>query len=101
MRTQSLVLALTAAALAVPAAAAEDQPPQVGVHYSDLDLTSEAGQRQLDLRLERAARDVCGMNETMVGSRLRANHSRECYREARRHLDQEFAQAVSRKSAGG
>ena len=101
MRMQSLVLALTAAVLAVPAVAAEDQPPTVGVHYSDLDLTSEAGQKQLDLRLERAARNVCGMNETRVGSRLRANHSRECYREARRHLDQEFAQLVSRKSAGG
>jgi UrcA family protein len=101
MKMHSFALALATVALAVPAAAAEDQPPTVGVRYSDLDLTSEAGQKQLDIRLERAAREVCGMNETMVGSHLRSTNSRECYREARRHLDQELAQLVSRKSAGG
>ena len=101
MRLQSLALALAAAALAVPAAAAEDEAPTVGVRYSDLDLTSEAGQNELDNRLERAAREVCGMNEKHVGSRIIPQHSRECYREARRELDVQFAQLVSRKSAGG
>ena len=101
MRIQSFALALATAVLAVPAAAAEDQPPRVAVHYANLDLTSEAGQKQLDLRLERAAREVCGVDKTVIGTHLRSTHSRECYREARRHLDQEFAQAVTRKSAGG
>jgi len=101
MKMQSLALALAATVLAVPAAATEDEAPSVAVHYSDLDLTSAAGQRQLDLRLERAAREVCGVDEKVVGSHLRSRHSRDCYREARRHLDQEFAQLVSRKSAGG
>ena len=100
MRMQSLALALAAAALAAPAAA-KDEAPTVGVRYGDLDLTSAAGQRQLDIRLERAAREVCGFDEKMVGSHLRSQHSRECYREARRDLDQQFAQLVSRKSAGG
>ena len=102
MRMQSLALALAAAGLAVPAAAA-DEAPRIGVHYGDLDLTSAEGQRQLDLRLERAAREVCGVNETVVGSHLRSQHSRECYREARRDLDRQYAEAVNRKSssAGG
>lgn len=100
MRMQSLALALGAAVLAAPVAA-RDEAPTVGVHYGDLDLTSEAGQRQLDLRLERAARDVCGVDEKMTGSHLRADHSRVCYREARRTLDQQYAQLVSRKLAAG
>ena len=100
MRMQSLALALGAAVLAAPLAA-KDEAPTVGVHYGDLDLTSAEGQRKLDIRLERAARDVCGMDERMTGSHLRADHSRVCYREARRNLDQQYAQLVSRKSATG
>ena len=98
MRMQSLALAVVAAALAVPALAA-DEAPRIGVRYGDLDLTSAEGQQKLDQRLERAAREVCGMNETAVGSHLRSNHARECYREARRQLDQQYAAVVNRKSA--
>ena len=98
MRMQSLALAFAAAVLAVPAVAA-DEAPSVGVRYGDLDLTTAAGQRQLDLRLERAAREVCGVNQKATGTYLRSRHSRECYREARRHLDQQYAAAVNRKSA--
>lgn len=98
MRMQSLALAFAAAVLAVPAVAA-DEAPSVGVRYGDLDLTTAAGQRQLDLRLERAAREVCGLNEKATGTHLQSQHSRECYREARRHLDQQYAAAVNRKSA--
>jgi len=100
MRMQSLALAFAAAVLAVPVSAA-DEAPSVGVRYGDLDLTSAEGQRQLDIRLERAAREVCGVNEKVVGSHLRSQESRVCYREARRNLDQQYAQLVSRKSAAG
>ena len=77
MKMHSFALALATVVLAVPAAAAEDQPPRVAVHYDDLDLTSEAGQKQLDLRLERAAREVCGVDKTVIGTHLRSTHSRE------------------------
>jgi UrcA family protein len=100
MRMQSLALALAAAVLAVPAAAASETR-SVNVRYGDLDLTSIEGQEQLDARLERAARKVCRMNETMTGSLFRSPQSRECYQEARRDLDQQYAQLVSRKSAVG
>jgi UrcA family protein len=100
MRMQSLALALAAAFVAAPVAA-KDEAPTIGVRYGDLDLTSAAGQRQLDLRLERAARDVCGLDEKRVGSLLPSLHSRDCYREARRDLDQQYALLLSRKSAGG
>ena len=100
MKMQSLALALAAAVLAVPAVAA-DETPGIRVHYGDLDLTSDAGQKELDSRLNRAAREVCGVDEPIVGSRISSGHSRTCYREARRQIDVQFAQLVSRKSAGG
>jgi UrcA family protein len=46
-----------------PAAAEQARQPEVNVSYvhtADLDLSSRAGQRALDLRLARAAREVCG-----------------------------------------
>jgi UrcA family protein len=98
MKMQSLALALAAAVLAAPAVAA-DEAPSVSVRYGDLDLTSEAGQRQLDHRLERAVREVCGRNTRVTGSLLPPQHTLECYREAHRHLDRQYAEVVSRKSA--
>jgi UrcA family protein len=55
-------LITTAAIKAAPAVA---ETPTAGtnvalVRTADLDLRSEAGRRQLDLRLARAARQVCG-----------------------------------------
>ena len=32
------------------------------VTYSDLDLSTDAGQKELDKRIELAAKDVCGLN---------------------------------------
>jgi UrcA family protein len=98
MKMQSLALALAAAVLAAPAVAA-DEAPSVAVRYGDLDLSNEDGQRQLDLRLERAAREVCGLDVKATGTHLQSQHSRTCYREARRHLDQQYAEAINRKSA--
>ena len=72
---------ITAGALkAVPAfAEAPAAPPPVEValvQTADLDLSTSAGQRQLDVRLARAARDVCGTasDADLVG----ANDVRKC-----------------------
>ncbi len=55
---------ITAAALkAAPALAEPVTGPAVNValvHTADLDLSTQAGQRQLDSRLVQAAREVCG-----------------------------------------
>lgn len=54
---------ITAAALKAVPALAETGPAPVNisiVHTADLDLTSDAGRRQLDQRLTQAAREVCG-----------------------------------------
>lgn len=54
---------ITAALLKGVPALAEPAPTPVNVsivHTADLDLSSEAGKRQLDQRLSQAAREVCG-----------------------------------------
>jgi len=54
---------ITAAALKAVPAFAENAPAPINVsivHTADLDLTSDAGKRQLDQRLGQAAREVCG-----------------------------------------
>jgi UrcA family protein len=53
-------LVTTAVIKAVPAFA---EPAQINVSYvhtADLDLSSSAGQRALEVRLSQAAREVCG-----------------------------------------
>ena len=62
----ALFSALLTAGLIKAAPALAQTPAQQGevavslVRTADLDLGSAAGQRQLDLRIARAARDVCG-----------------------------------------
>lgn len=102
MRIQSLALALSAAAaLSVPAMAADDQPNRTSVRYHDLDLSTEAGQKELDRRLDKAARQVCGMNAATTGSRVASRDARDCYRQARTTLDRQFAAVVNRETRGG
>ena len=66
MKAITIVLAsalITGAALKAVPALAETNSPEVAVsvvHTGDLDLTSDAGKRQLDRRLSIAAREVCG-----------------------------------------
>jgi UrcA family protein len=66
MKAITIVLAsalVTAAAIRAAPALAETNSSEIAVsvvNTADLDLTSEAGQRQLDKRLTNAAREVCG-----------------------------------------
>ena len=104
MSIRSIALAMAAAAaFAVPAAAtaAETTVTTAGVQYKDLDLTSEAGQKELQGRLDKAAREVCGMDEDNLGSRVRSRESRECYREARQKLGEQMSRLVKNQAAAG
>ena len=66
MKVITIVLAsalIAGAAIKAVPALAETNSPEVAVsviHTADLDLTSDAGKRQLDRRLSIAAREVCG-----------------------------------------
>lgn len=99
--TINLVFAAAALALTPTVAAAETQQRTTGVVYSDLDLATEAGRAELDLRIDRAAKQVCGMSESTVGTRIRSRDARECYAQAKRQLDNHFAGILGGSQLGG
>ena len=101
MLKQSLALALAAATIAIPAHAAEVDRNSATVSYRDLDLTSEAGRKTLERRLQQAARDVCGMDERTTGTRVASRESQACYKEARKQLDRQFVEIVGNSRSGG
>ncbi len=93
---------LAAAALAfAPAVSAADEPRTTGVAYADLDLSTQEGVAELDRRIEVAARQVCGMDESTLGTRIVSRESRNCFREAKRQLNQHFAQVKREANLGG
>lgn len=86
---QLKITALLAASMLAAAAAANAADTQVrgnvgeqalAINYSDLDLSSEAGNRILYKRIRAAAEKVCPV-ERITGSRLPV-HDRQCIEEA-------------------
>ena len=93
-----IILALATAALTIAPVAAFAQATDqrtTGVTYSDLDLSTEAGRAELERRIDSAARQVCAIGESDVGTRIVTREKRTCYREAREQLDQRFARLIS------
>jgi UrcA family protein len=89
--------ALGALGMTVPATAQES----VAVAYSDLNLATSEGQRTLDGRIDRAARNVCGMDQQRVGTRIRSSDSVKCYRAALANAQQRVAAIVRNEQLGG
>jgi len=103
MRIRSMSLALAAAAtFLVPAAAMAASPAgaSVAVRYKDLDLNTEAGQKELENRLDKAARDVCGIDDVGTGTRVSSRESRDCYREARQQLGEQVTRLAKTDAVG-
>lgn len=60
--TTALVAACTVALAAQPAHANDATGRQMAVHHADLDLSTAQGMKELDRRIERAARKVCSVS---------------------------------------
>lgn len=87
-----LAASMSAAALAVPAAASEDTLPRAEVRYMDLDLSQSADRQRLTDRLQRAARQVC---PAVSGRDLkRQAESRACRAQALRSADLQLASVL-------
>ncbi len=97
----ALALAVSGLAITPAIAAEENQTRTTGVTHTDLDLSTAEGQEELDRRIDEAAKQVCGYGDVQVGSRATSREARQCYREARRQLDRQFAQIVNNASRGG
>ncbi len=96
MKKTSIVLAAIGTLCAAQPAFAE----AAAVSYKDLDLTTEAGRKELDRRINTAAREVCGFNEERTGSRVVSRDARKCYEDARQKLATRIA-SLTRKEAAG
>lgn len=92
--------AFLGAATVIAAPAAAEAPASVAVKYSDLNLTSSAGQARLERRIDKAARSICGMDEVSTGTRLPSAVGRECYEETKARVHEQIAQAIARDSRG-
>lgn len=102
-RALALTLAITMSATALtPAAhASEGEARSVAVTHSDLDLSTEEGREELDRRIDNAAEEACGFGETTLGTRIRTREARDCYRQAKRQLERQFAEVISAAQRGG
>ena len=87
---------MTAALVALPASAETAQ-----IHYSDLNLASEAGQRAFEKRVEQPARKVCGMNALHTGTRTATPSMRRCFADAKDSARQQLAAVIDGQRLGG
>ena len=103
------IIALAAAALApaalflapVAASAQSTEQRTTGVTHRDLDLATEEGRAELERRIDNAARQVCAIGETDLGTRIMTREKRTCYREAREQLDRQFARVIAEGRENG
>jgi UrcA family protein len=86
-----------ATVFAVPAAAESS----VAVKYSDLDLSTRAGQQKLERRIDSAAREACGMDEVRTGRLTPSTTQRQCYAQTKASVHDQVAQAIARDNSRG
>jgi UrcA family protein len=97
----SVVATLGLFALTPPAfAAAPAQGEAREVRHTDLDLKSAAGQAELTRRIQHAARAVCGLDAAQTGTRIPSRANQECYRNALRQIEPQFARLIDTKRSG-
>lgn len=85
-----------ATVLAAPAAA-----ENVGIQYTDLDLSTKAGQDQLERRIDGAAREACGMDKVVTGRFTPSTAQRRCYRDTKASVGEQVAQMIARETPRG
>lgn len=99
MKTRAITAAaaLAACLFTTPGFAAE--AGSVQVQYRDLDLSTVAGTEELNRRLDKAARQVCGLDTTTTGTRIKSRDSRRCYSETKQQLETQVA-SLTQKNSG-
>lgn len=101
MKTPLIALAATASLMAGAPALAETASDSMVVVYDDLDLSTKAGQKTLNQRIDAAAKKYCGYDEVQTGSRLTSKASTKCFKEIRRVAKQQMAPIVNNSQLGG
>lgn len=89
-----------AAAFGLLAAAQPAFAESIRVEYKDLDLSTEAGQKELDGRIDAAARKACGFSDVTVGSRIPSKEARECVANAKKQIEKRVVALANKQVAG-
>lgn len=91
-RTATFAAALAACLFAAPGFASDAAAgASVEVKYRDLDLSTTAGTDELNRRLDKAAREVCGLDVVTTGTRISSREGRRCYNETKAQLETHVA----------
>jgi len=101
---KTLAIATTALGLAFtasPALADQEERQTVSVSTEGLDLSSPEGQRILEERIDRAAREVCNANAVQTGTRIRRSDARKCIADARASVKRQMATIIEDQRRGG
>ncbi len=102
MKTTLLAIGLgAAAAMASPALAVAEDKTSATIYYADLDLLSEDGQRELERRIDRAARSICNSELQRTGTRIRNSAFRECQANIQAQLERRMAAITNDQRRGG
>lgn len=91
------ILAAIGAVLGAQPALAESR----AVTYDDLDLSTRQGQKTLAMRVDRAAKEVCGIDAVTTGTRVPAPEARKCMRQAKQQIERKLAALRERQTPGG
>ena len=104
MKSAYIALAAIGSALALAGTAAPALAQSNGdlvIVYSDLNLDTAKGQKTLKRRIDKAARQFCGMDRKLTGSRLRTGQDTECYKQAKALATQQMAKLIDNSQFGG
>ena len=102
MKTIALATAAFGMAFtASPALAGPEELPTESISTAGLDLNTAEGQRLLDERIDRAAREVCRVNYVRTGTRIRSTEARECVAKARASAQRQMATISQNQRRGG
>ncbi|MFV0645109.1 MAG: UrcA family protein [Sphingomonadaceae bacterium] len=94
----ALAAACTTIAIAAPALA---DTRSIAVEYKDLNLSSPEGQKKLAQRINRAARQVCQVDQLATGTRIRAGAALQCYKTASAKAQNHMARVIENNRYGG
>jgi UrcA family protein len=98
----ALAVLATVTVFSIPQAAmAQEAGKSVEVRFADLNLNTAEGQQKLERRIDRAARQVCAMDQMTTGSRIASPAASACYRLALRNVRDRVASVISNSSSGG
>ena len=104
MKSAFFAVAAAGSALAMMGAAAPALAKSNGdmvIKYSDLNLNSPSGQKSLERRIDKAAREFCGVDREETGTRIRANQDTQCYRQAKSLATEQMAKLLDGTRLGG